>query len=55
MKILYILKQSPDETVNSIMNEHKASNEVTVVDLKGNKNYDQVIDLIAENDKVISW
>ncbi len=55
MKILYILKQNPDETLSTIMNEHKASNEVTVVDLRENKNYDQVIDLIAENDKVISW
>ncbi len=55
MKILYILKQDPDETLNSIMNEHKASNDVTVIDLRENKNYDQIIDLISENDKVISW
>ncbi len=55
MKILYILKQEPDGTLTKIMDEHKKDQEVTVVDLRENKNYDQIVDLIASSDKVISW
>ncbi len=55
MKILYILRQEPDETLKKIMEEHKKAQEVTVVDLKENKNYTQIIDLIASCDKVIAW
>ncbi len=55
MKILYILKQEPDGTLTEIMDEHKKDQEVTVVDLRENKNYDQIVDLIASSDKVISW
>ncbi len=55
MKILYILKQDPDETLNKIMEEHKKSNEITGVDLRESKNYDQIVDLITSSDKVIPW
>ncbi len=55
MKILYILKQEPDETLKKIMEEHKKTQEVTVVDLGENKNHAQIIDLIASCDKVIAW
>ena len=55
MKILYILKQDTNETLNTIMNTHKASDEVTVIDLAKNKDYDQIIDLITEQDRIISW
>lgn len=55
MKILYFIKQDPDETVTMLMDEHKKNNEVTVVDIRADKNYDKIIDLIASSDKVISW
>ena len=55
MNILYILKQEPDGTLTKIMDEHKKDQEVTVVDLRENKDYDQIVDLIASTDKVISW
>lgn len=55
MKISHILKQDPDETLKKIMEEYKKSNEVTAVDLRENKNYDQIVDLIAASDRVISW
>ncbi len=55
MKILYILKQEPDETVKKFMEEHKKTQEVTVADLRENKNYTQIVDLIASCDKVIAW
>lgn len=55
MKVLYLLRSEPDDTGNKIMEEHKKSNEVTVIDLNKNKNYDEIVDAIASNDKVISW
>lgn len=55
MKILYFLKQDLDETAKRIMDEHKKANEVTIVDTRKNKDYEQIIDLIASSDKVISW
>jgi hypothetical protein len=55
MKVLYLLRSEPDDTGNKIMEEHKKSNEVTVIDLTKNKNYDEIVDAIASNDKVISW
>jgi len=55
MKILYILKQDPDATAKKLMEAHKKGNDVTVVNLKENKNYGQIVDLIFSNDKVISW
>lgn len=55
MKVLYLIKQEPDETLKEIMAEHKKTSEVTVVDLRNDKDYDRIVDLIAQNDKVISW
>lgn len=55
MKILYLMKQEPDETITKIIAEHKKAHEVTVVDIKENKDYGKIIDLIASTDKVISW
>ncbi|HTR44488.1 MAG TPA: hypothetical protein VMH06_02175 [Thermodesulfovibrionales bacterium] len=55
MKILYLMKQKPDETITEVMTEHKRAHKVTVVDLEEDKNYDRIVDLIAESDRVISW
>ena len=55
MKVLYLVKQDLSETAKAIVEEHKKSNEVTVVDVRENKDYGQIVDLIAGSDKVISW
>ena len=55
MKILYIQKLDFDDTTKKIMAVHKKDNEVTVIDVRQNKNYDQIVDLIVSSDKVISW
>jgi hypothetical protein len=55
MKVLYLLRNEPDETGNKIIEEHKKSNEVTIININENKNYDEIVDAIASNDKVISW
>ncbi len=55
MKILYILKQDLDGTGKKIIEEHRKGNEVTVVDLRENKNYGEIVGMIESNDKVICW
>jgi len=55
MNILYLLKNTPDETGSNIIDEHKKSHEVTIININENKNYDEIVDAIASSDKVISW
>jgi len=55
MKILYLIKQDLDATAKKMVEVHKKGNEVTIVDVRQNKNYDQIVDHIFSNDKVISW
>jgi hypothetical protein len=55
MKIMFLLNQEPDATGKTIIGEMKKANEITVVNLWENKNYDQIVDLIASHDRVISW
>jgi len=56
MKILYILRQkNVDDTGKKLIDEHKKANDVTVININENKNYDEIVDLIASNDKIISW
>ena len=55
MKILYLLRNNPDDTVNKIIEVHKQSNDVSVIDINANKNYDEIVDAIAGSDKIISW
>ncbi len=55
MKILYLVKQASDNTLNKFIEEHKKTNEVTIVNINENKNYDEIVDSITSSDKVISW
>lgn len=58
MKILYILKSEPDEIIKKIIEHHSANKNhtVTVIELyKKNTGYDEIVDLIFEYDKVITW
>ncbi len=55
MKILHIQKQDLDATAAKILEVHKKNNDVTIVDIRQNKNYDQIVDMIFSSDKVISW
>jgi hypothetical protein len=54
-KVLYILKQDPDATAQKLINEHKKTENVTVIDLRNDKDYDRIIDLVAGSDKIITW
>ncbi len=55
MKILYLQQQELSATAKKILEAHKKGNNVTVVDIRKDKNYAQIVDLIFSNDKVISW
>ncbi len=55
MKILYLQQQDLSATAKKILEAHKKGNDVTVVNIRENKNYDQIVDLIFSSDKVISW
>ena len=56
MKMLYILKTEPDDTVKKIMEVLSKENTVKVVSLNGSKvNWSGLVDEIFANDKVISW
>ncbi len=55
MKILYLQKQDLNATGKKIIEVHKKGNDVKVVNIQENKNYDQIVDLIFSSDKVISW
>jgi len=55
MKILYILKQAPDETLKRIIKEQEKSHEVTVITLSEESDYRAIVTAIEECDKVICW
>jgi len=55
VKIFYLLKKKHDETLDAIMAAHRSSNEVTEIDLGQDKDYEKIVDRIAESDLVISW
>ena len=55
MKVLYLLRNKPDATGTTLIEENKKSHEVTIIDINENKNYDDIVDAIASHDKVIAW
>ncbi len=54
LRILYLLREHPDKTMLEIIEAHKSSNEVSVVDLREEKDFSMIFDLIEKCDKVIS-
>lgn len=56
MKILHMLKEEPDESVKKIIDMQSHSTEVKTVELyEGNINYEKLVDLIFQYDRVICW
>lgn len=55
MKLLYIFKKEPTPSVNNMIESHKKKAEVTIIDMRENKHYEDIIDKVFENDKVITW
>jgi len=54
MKILYLLKEQPNETIKKIMQLQREKNEIVTIDLRKEKDYDRIVEEIVTADKVIS-
>ena len=55
MKILFILRKEPDNTIKTIMAESTKESEVSIVDLREDQDYDALVDRIETCDRVITW
>ena len=57
MKILHIIKEFTETgNVDTIIEDQEGpENEVTVVRLKQDKDYDKLVDLIFSSDQVYTW
>ncbi len=56
MKILHVLKSAPDEATKGLMKPCSEGNEAQEFALyKGEVDYDELVRLVFENEKVICW
>ncbi len=55
MRILYLLKEEPDETVTKFMDIHRKTHHVDVIDLRENRNYLRIMELLEKSEKLIFW
>ena len=56
MKILHVLKSEPDEIIKKLMGSFAESSEVQEFEMyKGDVDYDKLIKLVFDSDKVICW
>ena len=56
MKILHIVKKTPDASTKKIIDVQAATHQVTTIDLtKGGVSYDKLVADIFAHDKVFCW
>ncbi len=56
MKILHILKTEPDDDTKTLIDIVSRGEESTIFELfNDNVDYERLIDLIFEHDKVVTW
>lgn len=56
MKILYLLKEDPDETIQQLIALQASSHNIKLVELyKLEFSYEELVDLIFAYDQVICW
>lgn len=55
MKILYLFRNKPDETVNTLIDLQRKDHEVMSVELGGSASYNEIVAMIEQADRVISW
>jgi hypothetical protein len=56
MKLLHVLKSQPDDNIRTLMAILSEGNETSQFPLyEENADYGRLIDVIFENEKVISW
>ncbi|MCG6553872.1 MAG: hypothetical protein L7F77_16230 [Candidatus Magnetominusculus sp. LBB02] len=54
-KVLFLLKQEPDNTAKTIIETQKTLADVTVIDMRTDKDYDKIIGEVVASDKIITW
>ena len=56
MNILHVLKSEPDAVIEKLMEPLSKGNKVRQFELfNGNVDYDKLVEMVFENDKVICW
>lgn len=57
MKILFLLKEKPEATLRTIMEEIRRHHDVSVMDLRESPEpeYEHLVEQIISCDRVISW
>ena len=56
MKVLHVLKSEPDETTRTLKSAFVESDEVQEFEMyKADVDYDKLIQLVFDSDKVICW
>lgn len=56
MKVLHILRSKPDEVVKNLIKASSEGNEAQQLELyKEDVDYDTLIELVFEHDKVVCW
>jgi hypothetical protein len=56
VKILHILKTTPDASTKKIIEVHQAGNEVKIIDLsKGGVSYEKLVQDVFAFDKIFCW
>ncbi|MGD8226847.1 MAG: hypothetical protein PVH82_14990 [Desulfobacteraceae bacterium] len=56
MKVLHVLKSVPDETIKTLKSGFAQSHEIQEFEMyKDDVDYDKLIKLVFDNDKVICW
>lgn len=55
MKILYVISQDVDNTLQNVLDEQEKQHEIEVVDLRAEVDYNLLIEKIESCDQVISW
>jgi hypothetical protein len=56
MKVLHVLKSEPDKTIKTLMGSFAEGGEVQEFEMyKGDVDYDKLIELVFDSDKVICW
>lgn len=55
MKILYVLKSEPDETVKKLIETQRAGNEIKVLELYSGFSAAELLEDVEKAEKVICW
>ena len=56
MKLLHVLKSEPDDVTKKLVEASSKGSEIQQFELyKDNVDYDKLVELVFENDKVICW